>query len=47
MVHGGVFASLVDTAAYWAVYAEVDEGKRMTTVEMKLNFLAPVRQESW
>jgi len=43
MVHGGVFASLVDAAAYWAVYAEVDEGKWMTTVEMKLNFLAAAR----
>ncbi len=43
MVHGGVFASLVDAAAYWALYAEVDEGKWMTTVEMKLNFLAPAQ----
>lgn len=43
MVHGGVFSSLVDAAAYWALYAEVDEGKWMTTVEMKLNFLAPAR----
>jgi len=43
MVHGGVFASLVDAAAYWALYTEVDEGNWMTTVEMKLNFLAPAR----
>jgi uncharacterized protein (TIGR00369 family) len=43
MVHGGVFASLVDAAAYWALYTEVEEGKWMTTVEMKLNFLAPAR----
>ncbi len=43
MVHGGVFSSLVDAAAYWALYPEVDEGKWMTTVEMKLNFLAPAR----
>jgi uncharacterized protein (TIGR00369 family) len=43
MVHGGVFASLVDAAAYWALYAEVDEGKWLTTVEMKLNLLAPAR----
>ena len=42
-VHGGVFASLVDAAAYWALYAEVDEAKWMATVEMKLNFLAPAR----
>jgi uncharacterized protein (TIGR00369 family) len=43
MVHGGVFSSLVDAAAYWALYPEADEGKWMTTVEMKLNFLAPAR----
>lgn len=43
MVHGGVFSSLVDAAAYWALYPEVDEGKWMTTVEMKLNFLGPAR----
>jgi uncharacterized protein (TIGR00369 family) len=43
MVHGGVFSSLVDAAAYWALYPEVDEGKWMTTVEMKLNLLAPAR----
>ncbi len=42
-VHGGVFASLIDAAAYWALHTEVDEGKRLTTVEMKLNFLAPAR----
>ena len=43
MVHGGVLSSLVDAAAYWALYPEVDEGKWMTTVEIKLNFLAPAR----
>lgn len=43
MVHGGVFSSLVDAAAYWALYPEVDEEKWMTTVEMKLNFLVPAR----
>ena len=43
MVPGGVFVSLVDEAAYWALYAEVEEGKWMATVEMKLNFLAPAR----
>jgi len=44
MVHGGAFASLVDAAAYWALFAEVDEGQWMTTVEMKLNFLAPAQE---
>ena len=43
MVHGGVFSSLVDAAAYWALYPEVAEEKSMATVEMKLNILAPAR----
>ena len=44
VVHGGVCASLVDAAAFWAVYAQVDETAGLTTVEMKLNYLAPA---SW
>ena len=42
MVHGGVFASLIDAAAFWAVYTQVPEELGMTTVELKLNYLAPV-----
>jgi uncharacterized protein (TIGR00369 family) len=42
MVHGGVFASLIDAAAFWAVYTEIPEDLGMTTVELKLNYLAPL-----
>ena len=42
MVHGGVFASLIDAAAFWAVYTQVSEEFGMTTVELKLNYLAPL-----
>ena len=42
MVHGGVFAALVDAAAFWAVYTQVPEDLGMTTVELKLNYLAPL-----
>ena len=42
LVHGGVFASLIDAAAFWAVYTEVPEDLGMTTVELKLNYLAPL-----
>jgi uncharacterized protein (TIGR00369 family) len=42
MVHGGVFASLVDAAAFWAVYTQVPEDMGMTTVDLKLNYLAPL-----
>jgi uncharacterized protein (TIGR00369 family) len=42
IVHGGVFASLLDAAAFWAVYSEVPEDLGMTTVELKINYLAPL-----
>jgi uncharacterized protein (TIGR00369 family) len=44
LVHGGVFSSLIDAAAFWAVYTQVDEDMGMTTVEMKLNYLAPASE---
>ena len=43
-VHGGVCASLVDAASFWAVFSQLDEGLEMTTVELKLNYLAPVSE---
>jgi uncharacterized protein (TIGR00369 family) len=43
-VHGGAIASLVDAAAFWAVFPQVERGKGLTTVEMKLNYLAPVQK---
>lgn len=42
-VHGGVFSGLIDAAGFWALYTEASEGQGMTTVEMKLNYLAPAR----
>jgi uncharacterized protein (TIGR00369 family) len=41
LVHGGVFSSLVDATAFWAVFPLLAEGLGLTTVEMKLNYLAP------
>ena len=41
VVHGGVFASIIDAAAFWAVFPEIDEDKGMTSVDLKLNYLAP------
>ncbi len=41
-VHGGVFSSIIDAAAFWAVYCGIeDEEAGMTTVDLKLNYLAP------
>ena len=42
IVHGGVYASLIDAAAYWAVYAGIDEIVGLTTLELKVNYLSPV-----
>jgi uncharacterized protein (TIGR00369 family) len=44
MVHGGVFSSLIDASAFWAVYPLLDEGLGLTTVEMKLNYLYPAQK---
>ncbi len=41
-VHGGVYSTLVDTAGFWAAYSRVSEEAALTTVEMKLNYLAPL-----
>ena len=46
MVHGGVYASVVDAAAFWAVYPQVDDDAGITTVELKLNYLAPISSGS-
>ena len=44
MAHGGVYASLIDAAAFWAVYTQLDEGSEITTVELKVNYLAPASE---
>ena len=43
-VHGGAIASVVDAAAFWAVFPQMDRGVGLTTVEMKLNYLAPAQK---
>ena len=42
IVHGGVFASIIDAAAFWSIYFEIeDQDAGITTVDLKLNYLAP------
>ena len=41
-LHGGVYASAIDTAAYWAVYGELDEDAGYITIDLKVDYLAPV-----
>ena len=43
-IHGGVYASVIDTAAYWAVYCELDERVGYISIDLKIDYLAPIRQ---
>lgn len=43
-VHGGAIASVMDAATFWAVFPQVKDGMGLTTVEIKVNFLAPVQK---
>lgn len=42
-VHGGVMASLADSAAAWAVFGSSSLEGTPVTIEMKINFLIPVK----
>jgi uncharacterized protein (TIGR00369 family) len=44
VVHGGVVAALADTAAGLATYMAMPRGRRVATVEMKINYLEPVER---
>ena len=42
LVHGGVFATIIDSAASWALFYGIeDPDAGMTSVDLKLNYLAP------
>jgi uncharacterized protein (TIGR00369 family) len=43
-VHGGALASIVDAATFWAVFPQVENGLGLTTVDLKVNFLAPAQK---
>ena len=41
-VHGGVFASIIDAASFWSLFYGIeDQDTGVTTVDLKLNYLAP------
>jgi uncharacterized protein (TIGR00369 family) len=42
IIHGGVVATLIDTATFWAVYMRVPEGDGLVNIDLKLNYLKPV-----
>ncbi len=44
IVHGGVLATLIDTATFWAVYLRIPEAAGLVNIDLKLNYLEPVSQ---
>ncbi len=41
-VHGGVLATLIDTATFWAAFLRIPEENGMVNIDLKLNYLRPV-----
>lgn len=39
-VHGGVYSSIIDTAAYWSTYCELEEGAGYTSIDVCVNNLS-------
>lgn len=43
IVHGGVLATLIDTATFWAVFLRLPEDAGLVNIDLKLNYLKPVK----
>jgi uncharacterized protein (TIGR00369 family) len=43
IVHGGVIATLIDTATFWAAFSSISEDDGLVNVDLKLNYLAVAR----
>lgn len=41
-LHGGAYAAAIDTAAYWAAYCDLPEDQGLVSIDLKVDFLAPV-----
>ena len=44
IMHGGAIATLVDTAVAVAIIGASEPGSRFTTIEMKINYLSPIKE---
>ncbi len=44
ILHGGVLATLVDTATFWSVYMRISENAGLVNIDLKLNYLKPVEK---
>lgn len=45
IVHGGVLATLIDTATFWSVFLRIPEDAGLVNIDLKLNYLKPVTNE--
>lgn len=43
-LHGGVYASVIDTAAYWSAYCDLPEDSGLVTIDLKVDLLASAIQ---
>jgi uncharacterized protein (TIGR00369 family) len=43
--HGGAIASLADSAGFNAIFTLLEQEERALTLEMKINYLAPAKDE--
>lgn len=44
LVHGGVLATLIDTATFWAVFMGLPEDAGLVNVDLKLNYLRAISE---
>jgi uncharacterized protein (TIGR00369 family) len=42
LVHGGVIATVIDTATFWAVFMGIPEDAGLVNVDLKLNYLRSI-----
>ncbi len=42
IVHGGVLATMIDTATFWSAFLRLPEDDGLVNVDLKLNYLQPV-----
>lgn len=42
IVHGGVLATMIDTATFWSAFLRLPEDSGLVNVDLKLNYLLPV-----
>jgi len=42
IVHGGVIATLIDTATFWSAFLRIPDPDGLVNIDLKLNYLQPV-----